>query len=145
VFKAGNAMLRRRVVVAIVVLLVLVSLVAAGYLSTTMSVSRCYHAVAQVASRDLTHGRFFYLQAFTDEVAARAAFDSVGGRYSVLPPADDPRFPRLCIWTDRSIPFVLSISYLYETDFLVGEGATRSYICIFSWIIDRGQTSEIVS
>jgi hypothetical protein len=111
----GKTMRKRRVVVVLVILLVLVLLIPAGYLSTAMSMSRCYRAVAQVVSHDLTQGQYFYLEVDADEAAARAAFDSVGARYSLLPadPSGELRFPRLRIWTDRTTPFTVSIKYLF--------------------------------
>jgi len=141
-------MFKRRVVVVLVVFLLVLGLVmVGGYASNAMSMPHCYRGVAQVASRDLIKDTSFFLYVGRDEADVRAAFDSVGARYTPLrfKSSEGRRYPCLSVGADRSIPFVFAVRYLFEGAPLVGDGAERSYICIFGWTIDRGQTADIVS
>jgi len=141
-------MTRKMLVMGLYVALAVFALAATvGWISNAYSKVLCQQTVAAWLFNEPIGGRSFYLIDAASDRDAGDVFDSIKATYSVLPagPHAANTWPRLAMKTHTWIPFVVSVDYFWEREFLIGGGATKRFLCFFGTVVYLGETDEFAT
>ena len=115
-----------------------------GWISNANSKALCQQQVGSWLANQPIGGRFFYL--LDPDKDEEATFKSLAAKYEVASKSDGRHtWPRLSMKTHSLIPFLISIDYFWEREFLLGGGATKWYLCFFGKVFEIGETNEFAT
>ncbi len=116
----------------------------AGWVSNAVSRPACLRNAAFWHTHVLSASGPFYLQLGSDPAIEQAAFDSIQAPYQLLPAdAGANTYPRVHVADHAPIPWVTSVTIVYERSPGLEYTFTAHYVCVFGLVFSAGDSFSL--